>query len=600
MHEQQRNVDVYDFGEVRVELASHRVLRNGKTCVLEPKAFAVLQVLMLHADEVVSKDKLLDAVWGHRHVTVGVLTRIISQLRQALGDSSATPIYIQTVHTLGYRFIGYSQACPDKPNHHDEPAADTQHETPVGLSTGRRMADTHYKRADNTDSILAADHYVLGRRHWYQRTTSGLLMALDHFKKSVAIDPTYAKSWCGIADTYLLLYEYGNSSLSDVERQARYAISRALELKPDMGEAYAALGLLEIQLHHYTVAIALLEQAAAQCPRLSYVNAWLGMALTLDGNLQRGEEIVELALESDPDNIVLLTALAINQAMQGNESGAEQTLLRALSINPAYLEIYWQQAWLRMQFGHLAKALEALMSANHSAGKNEWTDRYMAQLYLIADCPDKAGEVIHECTEANAWPLLQPKTDIDCLAGNFDAAIAALKESGSENKPRKEHLTLLGQCLAIAGRKEEALLTFDQAYPGDPQRGDVELHPWEFDLGLGLRANQVALLSVRQPKRGRILEGLRKQLDHLHEGGIRVPHLYYQYAVLEALAGDEKRSLAMLDQALDSGFCDLLAFRKSLAWQNFTERDALEIRVERLHAHVFDEKKKMLRSSQDT
>ena len=79
MHEQQQNVDVYDFGEVRVELASHRVLRNGKTCELEPKAFAVLQVLMLHADEVVSKDKLLDEVWGHRHVTVGVLTRIISQ-----------------------------------------------------------------------------------------------------------------------------------------------------------------------------------------------------------------------------------------------------------------------------------------------------------------------------------------------------------------------------------------------------------------------------------------------------------------------------------------------------------------------------------------
>ncbi len=108
MHEQQQNVDVYDFGDVRVELASHRVLRSGKTCVLEPKAFAVLQVLMLHADEVVSKDRLLDEVWGHRHVTAGVLTRIISQLRQALGDNSATPIYIQTVHTLGYRFIGNS------------------------------------------------------------------------------------------------------------------------------------------------------------------------------------------------------------------------------------------------------------------------------------------------------------------------------------------------------------------------------------------------------------------------------------------------------------------------------------------------------------
>ncbi len=595
MHEQQQNVDVYDFGEVRVELASHRVLRNGKTCVLEPKAFAVLQVLMLHADEVVSKDKLLDAVWGHRHVTAGVLTRIISQLRQVLGDNSATPIYIQTVHTLGYRFIGYSQLCPNKSMHQDELPAVKHHEDSPHLSTGRRIADSTHKKADKTDSILAADHYVLGRRHWYERTTASLLIALDHFKKSVALDPTYAKSWCGVADTYLLLYEYSNSNLSDVERQARYAISRALELKPDMGEAYAALGLLEIQLHHYTVAIALLEQAAAQCPRLSYVNAWLGMALTLDGNLQRAEEIVEPALQPDPDNIVLLTALSINQAMQGNENNAEQTLLHASSINPEFLEIYWQQAWVRVQFGHLAKALDALKSANESAGENEWTDRYMAQLYLIADCPDQALQVIQKSANGHSWPLLQPRIDMECRAGNFDRAIEILKESDSDNKLRKEHLTLLAQCYASAGRHEEALLTFEHAYPGDPQRGDLELHPWEFDLGLGLRANQVALLSFKQPKRCRILDGLRKQLDHLYEGGIRVPHLHYQYAVLEALAGDEKRSLALLDQALDSGFCDLLAFRKSLVWQNFTERDALEIRVERLHAHVFDERKKMLR-----
>lgn len=595
MHEQQQNVDVYDFGEVRVELASHRVLRNGKTCELEPKAFAVLQVLMLHADEVVSKDKLLDEVWGHRHVTVGVLTRIISQLRQALGDNSATPIYIQTVHTLGYRFIGYAQACPDKSNDHNDAPAENGHDGSTSSATGRRMADASHKKANKSDSTLAADHYVLGRRHWYERTTASLSMALDHFKKSVLLDPTHAKSWCGIADTYLLLYEYSNSNLSDAERQARYAISRALELKPDMGEAYSALGLLEIQLHHYTVAIALLEQAAAQCPRLSYVNAWLGMALTLDGNLQRAEEIVEQALQPDPDNIVLLTALSINQAMQGNEHSAEQTLLHALSINPAFLEIYWQQAWVRVQFGHLAKALDALKSANESAGENDWTDRYMAQLYLIADCPDQALEVIRKSANEHSWPLLQARTDIDCLAGNFDAAIDTLKASNGDNKLRKEHLTLLAQCYASAGKEEEALVTFEQAYPGDPQRGDLELHPWEFDLGLGIRANQVALLSVKQPKRNRILDGLRKQLDHLHEGGIRVPNLHYQYAVLEALAGDEKRSLALLDQALDSGFCDLLAFRKSLAWQTFAERDALEIRIERLHAHVFDEKKKMLR-----
>lgn len=594
MHEQQQNVDVYDFGDVRVELASHRVLRNGKTCVLEPKAFAVLQILMLHADEVVSKDRLLDEVWGHRHVTIGVLTRIISQLRHALGDNTATPIYIQTVHTLGYRFIGYAH--PDA-GVKKEPTTDSNgngHEA-VPEVRGRRISDATHEQTSGPDATLAQDHYVLGRRHWYERTSSSLQLALDHFKKSVSLDPTYAKSWCGIADTYLLLYEYSNLSLSDVERQSRYAISRALELKPDMGEAYAALGLLEIQLQHYTVAIALLEQAAAQCPRLSYVNAWLAMALSLDGNVLRAEEILEPALQNDTENVVLLTTMAINQAMQANESSAEQTLLHALSVNPAYLEIYWQQAWLRVQFGHLAKALDALVAANNVAGENDWTYRYMAQLYLIADCPQQASEIIEKSANRLQWPLLQPRIDLYCLTKNFNLAIDELRALTSEQSPRKEHIVMLAQCFAWADKSEDALLAFEQAYPGDPQRGDLALHPWEFDLGLGLRANQVALLNLKQPKRNRILEGLRKQLDHLYEGGIRIPNVFYQYAMIEALAGDEKRSLACLDQALDIGFCDLLAIRKSMVWPLFSERDALEIRMQRLETHVFDEKKKMLR-----
>lgn len=596
MHGLQQNADVYDFGDVRVELASHRVLRNGKACVLEPKAFAVLQVLMLHADEVLSKERLLDAVWGHRHVTVGVLTRIISQLRHTLGDNSTSPIYIQTVHTLGYRFIGYQNS---------EPNAVTQNGKETKLSDnksngeshaqGRRFADAAHQQASGTDAVLARDHYVLGRRHWYERTTASLLLALEHFKKSVALDPTYAKSWCGIADTYLLLFEYSTLSLAVVERQSRYAIARALELKPNMGEAYAAQGLLEIQLQHYTVAIALLEQASAQCPRLSYVNAWLGMALTLDGNLLRAEEILVQALQFDEDDIVLLTAMAINQGMQANESNAEQFLLHALSINPAYLEIYWQQAWLRVQFGHLSKALDALAAANIHAGENAWTDRYMSQLYLIADCPQQAAEIIEKNIGDQTWPLLQPQIDLHFLRSNVEAAIARLRALNDTHAVQKESIAMLAQCYASVGKHEEALLAFDLAYPGDPQRSDLVLHPWEFDLGLGLRANQVALLSIKQPKRNRILGGLRRQLDHLHEGGMRVPNLYYQYAVIEALAGDEKRSLAWLDQALDGGFCDLLAVRKSLVWKSFGEREALEIRMLRLEAHVFDEKKKILR-----
>ncbi|TQD43474.1 winged helix-turn-helix domain-containing protein, partial [Marilutibacter aestuarii] len=99
----------YRFDDIRVDTVAHTLTRGGVPCALEPKAFAVLTMLLQHAGELVGKDELLDAVWGHRHVTPGVLTRAIAQLRAALGDDAHQPRYIHTHHALGYRFIGELQ-----------------------------------------------------------------------------------------------------------------------------------------------------------------------------------------------------------------------------------------------------------------------------------------------------------------------------------------------------------------------------------------------------------------------------------------------------------------------------------------------------------
>ncbi len=106
----------YRFDEIVVDPAAHLVLRAGVVQPLEPKAFAVLLALLRHGGELVGRDDLLDQVWGHRHVTPGVLTRAIAQLRHALGDDPHEPRYIQTRHALGYCFIGElvaSTAAPD-------------------------------------------------------------------------------------------------------------------------------------------------------------------------------------------------------------------------------------------------------------------------------------------------------------------------------------------------------------------------------------------------------------------------------------------------------------------------------------------------------
>lgn len=102
----------YRFDDVEIDALAHRVLKAGVACALEPKAFAVLCELVARPGELVLRDQLLDAVWGHRHVTPGVLNRVVASLRKTLGDEAAEPRYIETVHGLGYRFVGALRELP--------------------------------------------------------------------------------------------------------------------------------------------------------------------------------------------------------------------------------------------------------------------------------------------------------------------------------------------------------------------------------------------------------------------------------------------------------------------------------------------------------
>src|ERR1700690_2406092 len=97
---------VYRCGDFELDTAN-RIFRNrGMEYPLEPKVFAVLVQLVTRAGELLTRDQLLDAVWGHRYVTPSTLNRVISLARRALSDDADRPKLIQTVHGAGYRYVG--------------------------------------------------------------------------------------------------------------------------------------------------------------------------------------------------------------------------------------------------------------------------------------------------------------------------------------------------------------------------------------------------------------------------------------------------------------------------------------------------------------
>jgi TolB-like protein/DNA-binding winged helix-turn-helix (wHTH) protein len=98
------------FDATELDCAGRRLFVGGSEVPLEPKAFAVLVLLASQPGRAFDRDEILDAVWGHRHVTPGVLNRVITLIRQALGETAEQNRYLHTLHGVGYRFDAVTQS----------------------------------------------------------------------------------------------------------------------------------------------------------------------------------------------------------------------------------------------------------------------------------------------------------------------------------------------------------------------------------------------------------------------------------------------------------------------------------------------------------
>ncbi len=102
------------FGPFRLDLTNECLWQGTRAISLRPKAFAVLRLLLQHPGQLVNKQQVLDAVWPGTFVGDAVLKDNIRQLRKALNDDAGSPIYIETAHRRGYRFIGkLSETAPN-------------------------------------------------------------------------------------------------------------------------------------------------------------------------------------------------------------------------------------------------------------------------------------------------------------------------------------------------------------------------------------------------------------------------------------------------------------------------------------------------------
>jgi len=94
-----------EFGDVHIDPKTFRGNKGEKTFPVSARELELLRLFMQHDDEVLERFELLDKIWGIRYEgTTRTLDQHIAKLRQKIEDDPAQPLFIQTVHGVGYRF----------------------------------------------------------------------------------------------------------------------------------------------------------------------------------------------------------------------------------------------------------------------------------------------------------------------------------------------------------------------------------------------------------------------------------------------------------------------------------------------------------------
>ncbi|MHC4857590.1 MAG: winged helix-turn-helix domain-containing protein, partial [Planctomycetota bacterium] len=112
--------------EYKIDLADERLWLGNRSISISNKAFQILRLFVNNPNRLLTKNDILDAVWGDICVSEGLVKEYVHDLRMALGDDPKCPAFIETIRGRGYRFLGGIQIVEQTADSAFEPSSSTQ------------------------------------------------------------------------------------------------------------------------------------------------------------------------------------------------------------------------------------------------------------------------------------------------------------------------------------------------------------------------------------------------------------------------------------------------------------------------------------------
>jgi DNA-binding winged helix-turn-helix (wHTH) protein/Tfp pilus assembly protein PilF len=418
---------------------------------LRPQQSLVLEELLVHAGDLVTREQLIARLWPKRVVDFSMgLNSVVRSLRAVLGDHAETPHYIETIPRRGYRFIGtldarvvVDAASVDIAVPSTVPTRWRRSPWPVmtaSLLVLATVATAHWsqpmdQRAGPGPSRVSAnaqaqERYLLARHFLQRRMPGDVERARQYFAESLAIDPGFARAWAGLASACWIDTMEGRLQQQQGLSRVRQAAERALAIDPGLAEAHARLAAFRWRIGDRIAGDEHFRKAVELEPGDPLVLSFAASNAASNGRFEAAIELQRRAVEAEPLSLAHRDNLVAWLVMAGRLDEAEAALRNLQELSPAPRDIANNLAQVLILQGRFGEALEltgdmhddadrllARALAYHGLGRNSDSDAALRALNesVATGDPIRVAEVhAYRGESDDAFWWLQAAPDSDC------------------------------------------------------------------------------------------------------------------------------------------------------------------------------------------
>ncbi len=320
------------------------------------------------------------------------------------------------------------------------------------LEFGQAQQDQVAKR--QTKNLEAYNLYIQGRKMWQTRTREGMRGSIEKFELALAKDPNFALAHVGIADAYNQLTGYSYAAPKVSFPKAERELIRALELNPQLSEAYASYGDLKSYYHwDWVGAEEAYKKAILINPNYPEARRWYSHLLLVLGRHQEAHQQIDVGIELKPTSPIMYFGKAAIYLRESNFDAAKELGNRMVSLDSSYVN--GLKTLAQSEFG-LGNFDESLRLANEGLQKFKNHSMYMVAkmraLRELGNLDDvkRVRDALFKRQESDLIPSMDLAWG-EYYSGNMDAAISELEQSLEDRDiplfpldPRKEFEKLNG------------------------------------------------------------------------------------------------------------------------------------------------------------